>query len=392
MSLAIPNGPTRFGAFVPPFHRVGISPTILYKHTLELIEHADRLGFHEFWIGEHHTNGFEPIGSPELFLAAASQRTSNIMLGTGVSSLPYHNPLLLASRMTQLDHLSKGRAIMGFGPGQLASDAHVLGLDPSKLRSMMLQSAEVISRLMHGEWVTIETEWFKLRDAHLVVRPYQLPTLEMVVAAMISPSGPITAGRLGLGLLNLVATTADAFDALRTHWDILEAEAETSGKTVTRDQWRLSALTHIAETKEQARKDCEYGFQEVWGYLSQISPLPKLSSTTTSAMIDEAAEMGLVVIGTPETLVDTIDKCTKQTGGFGTWITTLADFASPAAQAKCLELIAEYVIPHYRGQFASIKRSYAWAFGQKDGQGTIWKSQTMNAIKKYQAEKGTTRT
>ncbi|WP_428268387.1 LLM class flavin-dependent oxidoreductase [Haliangium sp.] len=388
MNRTLANGPTRFGVFLPPFHKVGISPTILYKHDLDLIEHADRLGFHEFWIGEHHTNGFEPIGSPEMFLAAASQRTSTIMLGTGVSSLPYHNPLTLASRMTQLDHLSKGRAIMGFGPGQLASDAHILGLDPATLRDRMLQAAEVITRLMHGEWVTMETEWFKLRDAHLVVLPYQLPTLEMVVAAMISPSGPITAGRFGLGLLNLVATTPDAFNALRTHWDVVEAEAAKSGKTVRREQWRLSALTHIAETKEQARKDCEYGFKEVWGNLGQISPLPKLSSTKTSNMVEEAIESGLVMIGTPDTMIETIDKCVKQTGGFGTWISTLTDFASPAARAKCLELIAEYVIPHYRGQLTAINRSYDWVFGQHDGEGTIWKSQTMNAIKKYQDEHG----
>ncbi|WP_328522844.1 LLM class flavin-dependent oxidoreductase [Kribbella sp. NBC_00359] len=392
MTRTLADGPTRFGVFLPPLHKMGISPTVHFERDLELIERADRLGFQEFWIGEHHTGGHEPIGSPELFLAAASQRTKNIMLGTGVNSLPYHNPFTLASRLTLLDHLSHGRAIMGFGPGQLASDAHLLGIDSTKQRAMMLEAAEVIVRLMNGEWVTHESDWFTLRDAHLQVLPYQLPSLEMVVAAVASPSGPVTAGRLGLGMLNLAATTPAAFDALRDHWSIAEEEATRNGVTVTRERWRLSAFTHIAETVEQARKDCEYGFMEIWTYLGALAPLPQSHATNTSDMLDEAIDAGLVVVGTPDTMIETIDRCVKQSGGFGTWVMSLPDFAPPAARVKALELAAEHVIPHYRGHLKQLNDSRAWVLGKRDSDGTsTWKTQTVEAISQATRDYQTTR-
>jgi len=388
------DGPTRFGVFLAPFHIMGISPTVLYERDLQLIERADQLGLQEFWVGEHHSGGAEPIGSPELFLAAAAQRTKNIMLGTGVNSLPYHNPLTLASRLSLLDHLSHGRAIMGFGPGQLASDAHMFDLDTTRQRDMMLEAADVIVRLMHGEVVTHKSDWFSLKDAHLQVLPYQLPTLEMVVAAVASPSGPRTAGRLGLGMINLSATAPEAFEALNQHWSIVEAEAEKSGKQVSREGWRLSAITHIAETEEQAREDCKFGFEEIWRYLGEVSPLPVSQATNLDDLIDEAIDAGYVVLGTPDTLIKVIRNLADQTGGFGTFIMTLTDFADFDARTKAVELYAEHVMPEFRGQFDSMRRSHEWVLGQHDTEGTVWKTRTMKAIEKateaYEAERGVT--
>jgi limonene 1,2-monooxygenase len=91
----------------------------------------DVLGFDEAYIGEHHTAGWETIASPEVFIAAAAGRTRYIRLGTGVVSLPYHHPYMVASRMVLLDHLTRGRAILGVGPGALSSDAYMLGIDPA---------------------------------------------------------------------------------------------------------------------------------------------------------------------------------------------------------------------------------------------------------------------
>src|SRR5688572_759004 len=88
--------PLRFGIFLAPFHPVHQNPTLALHRDLELIEWLDHLGFDEAWIGEHHSAGYEIIASPEVFIAAAAERTSRIKLGTGVSSLPYHHPLILA--------------------------------------------------------------------------------------------------------------------------------------------------------------------------------------------------------------------------------------------------------------------------------------------------------
>src|SRR5688572_31606121 len=157
--------PLRFGIFLAPFHPVGQNPTLALHRDLELIEWLDQLGFEEAWIGEHHSAGYEIIASPEVFIAAAAQRTRNIRLGTGVSSLPYHHPLMLADRMVLLDHLTRGRVMFGVGPGALPSDAFMMGIEVARQREMMDESLDAIVALLDGaEPVTRETDWFALRD------------------------------------------------------------------------------------------------------------------------------------------------------------------------------------------------------------------------------------
>src|SRR5438270_8917537 len=101
----------RFGIFLAPFHPVGQSPTAALQRDLEMIVRLDELGYDEAWIGEHHSAGYEIIASPEVFIAVAAERTKHIRLGTGVSSLPYHHPLMLADRMVLLDHLTRGGTV-----------------------------------------------------------------------------------------------------------------------------------------------------------------------------------------------------------------------------------------------------------------------------------------
>src|SRR5271156_6766641 len=127
----------RFGAFIAPFHPVDENPTLAIERDIELVQWLDKLGYDEAWIGEHHSAGFEIIASPELFIATLAERTKHIRLGTGVSSLPYHHPLMLADRINQLDHIPRGRVMFGVGPGALPSDAIMMGIQPIKQRDMM---------------------------------------------------------------------------------------------------------------------------------------------------------------------------------------------------------------------------------------------------------------
>ncbi len=208
----------RFGAFFAPFHPVSENPTLCLERDRELIQWLDDLGFDEAWIGEHHSAGYEIIASPELFIADAAARTRHIRLGTGVVSLPYHQPMMVADRMTQLDHLTRGRAMFGVGPGLLPSDAMMLGIDPRRQRGMMAEALEAIMPLLRGEVVTMKTDWFELRDAKLQLAPYSRPHLDVAVAASVSPSGPRTAGRWGIGMLSPAATSTGGFSALAHHW------------------------------------------------------------------------------------------------------------------------------------------------------------------------------
>src|SRR6201998_2082936 len=200
----------RSGLFLAPFHNHDENPTLSMERDLELLEHLDRLNYYEAWIGEHHSGGFELIACPEMFIAAAAQRTRHIRLGTGVVSLPYHNPFMLADRMVQLDHMTRGRAMFGVGPGALVHDALKVGIDPGAQRRMMNEALEVIIPLLRGEMVNRKTDWFNLIDAQLQLRPYTHPTMELAVAAARSPAGSLAAGKYGIGMLSIGGTNPAA--------------------------------------------------------------------------------------------------------------------------------------------------------------------------------------
>ena len=284
------DGHLQFGIFLAPFHPVGQNPTLALERDLELIEHLDALGFAEAWFGEHHSAGYEIIASPEVFIAAAASRTKHIRLGTGVSSLPYHHPFMLADRMVLLDHLTRGRVMIGVGPGALPSDAFMMGIDPAKQRDMMEESLEAILLLLAGETVSRQTDWFTLNGARLQLRPYQRPFPEVAVAAQVSPAGPRAAGRFGCSLLSIGATSAGGFDVLGSHWVVMEERAEEFSTTVDRNNWRLVGPMHIADTKEQAVADVAFGLEEWVDYFQRVAALPLAPPTENFESLVDALE------------------------------------------------------------------------------------------------------
>src|SRR6266403_2292835 len=134
----------RFGVFLAPFHKPGINPTLALQNDLDLVAWLDRLGYDEAWFGEHHSAGTEISASPEIMIAVAAERTRHLKLGTGVVRLSYHNPLWVAERIVLLDHLTRGRVMLGAGPGSLPSDAWMMGIDPLRQRDMMEEALEAI--------------------------------------------------------------------------------------------------------------------------------------------------------------------------------------------------------------------------------------------------------
>src|SRR6516225_2722234 len=230
----------KFGIFMAPFHRVGENPTLAFERDMQLIEWLDELGYDEAFVGEHHSAGWEIIPSPEIFMAVAATRTKRIMLGSGVVSVPYHHPFNVANRFALLDHLTRGRVILGCGPGALAADAYMMGIDTTTQRDRMVEGIKVIQRLFTEEGkITIEGSWFKLRDAHLQVKPYQRPHMPIYVASTISPSGMVAAGQLGCGVLSVASFAQGGLDDLKARWAIAEEAAAENGKRIDRNNWRL---------------------------------------------------------------------------------------------------------------------------------------------------------
>jgi len=354
----------RFGIFMAPFHPVGQNPTLALERDLELIQHLDALGFDEAWIGEHHSAGYEIIASPEVFIAVAAERTRHIKLGTGVSSLPYHQPMMLADRMVLLDHLTRGRAMLGIGPGQLTSDAHMLGIPSDRQRPRMEQGMDAIMALLAGETVTMETEGFVLRDARLQLRPYSDPCFDIAVAASFSPTGARAAGKHGVGLLSIAATVKQGMDMLSHHWNLWEEISIEHGHVADRSKWRLVGPMHLAETREQAEREVEYGIAEFSRYFTHVLPAGPVQGDTPKEIIENNKESGFAVIGTPDEAIARIEELIESSnGGFGTFLFFGNDWATPEATKRSYELFAQYVMPKFQGQLDPPAASCEWVTG-----------------------------
>jgi len=357
----------RFGSFVAPFHPAGVNPTAALEDDLRLVEHLDRLGYDEVWVGEHHSAGTEIISSPEIFLAAALARTQRITLATGVISASYHNPLWVAERAIQLDHMSRGRFVLGLGPGALPSDAAMIGLDMKDTRNLLEDAVEVITKLIRGdEPVTFANARWDLRAARTHLAPYTEGGPEIVIAAVASPSGPRLAGRYGHGLLSLGLSTDAGFDALGEHWGVMEERAQHYGATVDRGAWRLVGQMHLAETREQAVREVAYGIETFNDYNQNTAGFAVKGVGDALGSVEEMAEAvnasGLGVIGTPDDAIALIERLWEQSrGGFGCYLLMAHGWASPADTLHSHELFARHVMPHFQGQGTATLASRARA-------------------------------
>lgn len=358
-----------FGAFLAPHHPIGEHPTLQFRRDLDLAEHLDRLGFDEFWCGEHHSTGWEIIASPELFLAAAGERTHRIRLGTGVVSLPYHHPFNVAQRIVQLDHMTRGRVIFGTGPGALPSDAYTLGIDPMVQRDRQDEAIGVIQRLLRGEpRFSHESEWFTLKDAALQLLPLQ-EELPMAVASMVSPSGMTLAGKYGCGVLSIGSMSTAGLQALPTQWAFAEDSAAQHGQTVDRANWRIVMSWHIAETREEARRQARHGLHR-WHNEYTVGTLMRPGAEPFADPDQAVEEMsdagGASVIGTPDDLVAAIRQMVELTGGFGTVIGFAHDWANREDTFRSWELVARYVIPEVNGLLAGYRESQRHVIENRD--------------------------
>jgi limonene 1,2-monooxygenase len=341
----------RFGIFMAPFHPpAGQDPISAVQRDLEVVQLLDRLGYEEAWIGEHHSAGSEIIPDPMIFIAFAAPQTRHIKLGTGVLSLPYHNPLLVADRAFFLDQLLRGRFMLGLGPGALPGDAAMLGISIEDQRGALEQDTDVLMHLLRSdEPITIETPRYKLVNAKSQYGP--TTDFDIAVAAIASPTGPRVAGKHGVGLLSIGATTTDGFDLLAHHWDVMEERAAKFGTVADRNQWRLVGPMHIAETREQAIEDVRYGLDDWCHYTQKILAVPhfRAAGETFEERVAWVNESGLGVIGTPDDAIRQIERLEKQSnGGFGAYLMVHHEWARPSAVNRHYELFAQHVKPRFQ--------------------------------------------
>lgn len=356
----------RFGMFLPPYHARNENPSLALHRDLWLVEHIDRLGFDEVWVGEHHSAAFETIGAPEMFIATAAERTRHIRLGTGVVSLPYHHPLMVAERINYLDHVTRGRVMFGVGPGALPSDGEMMGISPEQLRPRMTEALDAIVPLLRGEVVNAETDWFTLRNARLQMTPYTRPAVEMAVTSMGSTSGAFAAGRHGMGILQFQSVGIHAMTTLPDIWALVQQTARENARTVDRGQWRLVLQMHIAESREQALRDCRFGLAPWVEYFRGISELPLPPREVTGDALAQAfIDAGTAVIGTPDDAIAAIERHMADTGGFGCAMMLAHNWANSRATAESYELIARYVMPHFQQLNVNREASIEWVIQRR---------------------------
>jgi limonene 1,2-monooxygenase len=361
----------RFGLFLPPYHNPRRNPTVSIEQDLKHVEELDALGYDEVWFGEHHSGGYEFIPSPEIMIAAAAQRTQRIDLCSGVISLPYHHPLMVADRIVFLDHLTRGRLRIGVGPGALVADSQMMGMDYNQLRPRMEEALDAILELLDTPGpVARKTDWFTLDDARLQLSCYTRPRVRMAVAAAMSPSGPKLAGKYGLGLLSIGGTSEQAVDLLRNTWSITTAEADKHGQTVDRSQWAIVGNLHIAATDEQAMEDTRYGLRDFLDYRHVVTPMKMIAPGEVVAheeLVRRVNDSGYGCIGGPDRAVAYIQRILDLTGGFGTFLLTGHDWGDAAATSRMFRLLADEVFPHFTEGSSALTRSFEWTKARKEG-------------------------
>ena len=358
----------KLGLFAMPLHLPGANLSETLEHDLNQIIKLDELGFQEAWIGEHFTGEWENIPAPDLFIAHALAKTKNIILGTGVSCLPNHNPFVLAHRIAQLDQMAKGRFQWGIGAGGFPGDLTAFGYGDSRNnikgrdnRKMAQESVKAILEIWNNPEPGIrKNEFWEYTipepdpdiSLNVHVKPYQLPHPPIGVAGVSESSKTISlAGEKGWIPLsiNLVPTRI-----LKTHWKAVEEGAEKGKKIPDRSTWRIARDIFVADTKEEAFSESISGVlsRDFYGY---IHPLLDKTNMFSAAKIDENISNDEVnaeyminniwLVGDPQSVADKIVKIYKEVGGFGFLLAMAHDWDPWDKWENSFKLLKNEVLP-----------------------------------------------
>jgi alkanesulfonate monooxygenase SsuD/methylene tetrahydromethanopterin reductase-like flavin-dependent oxidoreductase (luciferase family) len=353
----------RYGYFLMPMHPPGSFPADTLEMDLRQIERLEQLGYEEAWIGEHFTAEWENIPSPEIFIAAALQRTSRIKLATGVSCLPNHNPFHLAHRIAQLDHMARGRFLFGIGSGGFIGDFELVDIDPrsGRQRQVTVDVIDTVLKLWEDpqpgkyakdDWKFVVPEPDPEIAKHVWSRPFQKPHPPIAVAGVSERSDTlILAGERGWipMSINMVPLRV-----LKTHWQGVEEGAKRTGRTPSRREWRVARTIHVAETTERARREAiEGAIGRDFGryFIPMMKKTGRINGLKTDpAMPDEAITLEYLadnvwIVGDPDDVARQIRGLYEEVGGFGAVLALAADWGDEKIWDRSMTLLAREVMP-----------------------------------------------
>jgi limonene 1,2-monooxygenase len=239
----------------------------------------------------------------------------------------------------------------------------MMGVDPVTQRPRMDESLGVIIRLLRGEVVTHIADWFELHEARLQLLPVN-GSMPIAVASTTSPSGMVAAGKHGVGVLSLGAGLVGAKKDLKAQWEMGQEAAAAHGQELRREDWRLVIRAHVAETAEEAIADVREGREyERLHYFRRVGGL-KSDST-----LEEEIEQDTSIVGSPEHVIGALTRLREETGGFGGFLVMAHDWANREKTLRSYELLARYVIPHFKGMLDPLQASYDMVVGNKRSYG-----------------------
>jgi alkanesulfonate monooxygenase SsuD/methylene tetrahydromethanopterin reductase-like flavin-dependent oxidoreductase (luciferase family) len=358
----------RLGLFMMPVHPPQRSFTDTLAEDAEKSLLAERLGFEELWMGEHFSATSEPIPSPLMFMAGLVPRTKTLRFGTGVINLPNHEPVIVAAEAAQFDHMSRGRLMLGVGPGGLLSDFELFRHPDVNVRNRKVVEAV---RIMKQIWAQdppydIDGEFWKVRLTNNVIpelgvgympKPYQKggPPISLSLASPNSSSAR-TAAQQGWGILsaNIIPTYSVA-----SHWAIYSKACSDLGARPSGENWRVARNVMVAPTEAEAY-DRTFGENSsnryFWTYiraalggvglLHLLKPRPEMSDEEATV---EAIAEGCILYGSPKTMLDKLVAFRDEVGAFGTLLMTGLDWAGPneAWERQAMQLLAQEVMPKF---------------------------------------------
>jgi len=348
----------KFSYFMQPCHHPRENPTLAFQRDISLIHLADELGFDDFFIGEHHSGGWETMPAPEMALSMAAATAHRIRLGTSVYSAPFHHPFHLAERTCFLDHLTHGRAILGVGPCSLVTDKILFNMDNNALTPMLHEAIDVIVRLLEAdEPISHDGEFWQFKDMRLQLRSLQQPRLPLAMPSAATPANLKLIGKHGMIWMCPSGKVDRGTGGLDERWALVEEGAKEAGKTADRDNWRIATFMYLTENTDQAWDDVRAGIMRDAEYFSAIGlrfqyqehPDQPYEEFTAESCADRRDW----VIGTPDDAIAWIEQKQQETGGFGGVMLTAHEWTNFDKIRNSTELFARYVMPHFKGTNAT---------------------------------------
>lgn len=360
------------GLFMQPLHNPERSITDMLDEDRQAAILADKLGYSEVWVGEHYSSSIEPIVNPLQFFASLIDATKNIKFATGVLALPQHHPANIAGDAAQFDHLSKGRLIMGIGPGGLASDFELFGIEDKNRAEMLVDSIDIIHKIWASDPpYNIKGKYWHIKIEDTVIpklgfgpmaKPYQKPYPEVAISAMTPNSG--SARQAGLHGWGFASANFIQECWVKSHWEQYVIGAEKAGRKPDRKKWRVARSVFVADTDAEA---AEYlaseGNSHAWYYdfvlddMRTYNILPVLKHDPSMADEDVTLKYcmdTMIISGSPATVLDKLVALVDYLGGpFGTLLQTFKEWDDPAVQQKSMRLLAQEVMPKLRDYCSS---------------------------------------